>query len=73
MPHQAEIRINLVGKKQREAQSHALALRLHDPLTKIAEKHKARIKIVELPPGPPVLSSDRGRDLRTVSIIPIPS
>ena len=57
MPHQAEIRINLVGKKQREAQSHALALRLHDPLTKIAERHKARIKIVELPPGPPVLSS----------------
>ncbi len=57
MPHQAEIRINLVGKKQREAQSHALALRLHDTLTRIAEKHKARIKIVELPPGPPVLSS----------------
>jgi len=57
MPHQAEVRINLVGKKKREAQSHALALRLHDPLTKIAEKHKARIKIVELPPGPPVLSS----------------
>ena len=57
MPHQAEIRINLVGKKQRESQSHALALRLHDPLTRIAEKHKARIKIVELPPGPPVLSS----------------
>ena len=57
MPHQAEIRINLVGKKQRKAQSHALALRLHDPLTRIAEKHKARLKIVELPPGPPVLSS----------------
>jgi multidrug efflux pump subunit AcrB len=57
MPHQAEVRINLVGKKQREAQSHALALRLHDPLTRIAEKHQARIKIVELPPGPPVLSS----------------
>ncbi|MGC8639840.1 MAG: efflux RND transporter permease subunit [Isosphaeraceae bacterium] len=57
MPHQAEIRVNLVGKKQRVAQSHALALRLHDPLTKIALQHKALIKIVELPPGPPVLSS----------------
>jgi multidrug efflux pump subunit AcrB len=57
MPHQAEVRINLVGKKQREAQSHALSLRLHDPLTRLAGRHKARIKIVELPPGPPVLSS----------------
>ena len=34
-----------------------MALRLHDPLTAIAEKHQARLKIVELPPGPPVLSS----------------
>jgi multidrug efflux pump subunit AcrB len=57
MPHQTEIRVNLVGKKQRDAQSHAPALRLHEPLTKIAEPHKARIKIVELTPGPPVLSS----------------
>ncbi len=57
MPHQAEIRVNLVAKKQRSAQSHALALRLHEPFTRIAEKHGARVKIVELPPGPPVLSS----------------
>jgi multidrug efflux pump subunit AcrB len=57
MPHSAEIRVNLVGKKHRSAQSHAIVLRLHDRLTAIAEKHHARLKVVELPPGPPVLAS----------------
>ena len=57
MPHNAEIRVNLVGKKHRTAQSHAIGLRLHDELTTLADRHHARIKIVELPPGPPVLSS----------------
>ncbi len=42
MPHQAEVRVNLVGKKHRQAQSHALALRLHEPLTKLAEARKAQ-------------------------------
>ncbi len=56
-PHRAELRVNLVGKKHREAQSHAIALRLHKGLTELAEKHGARLKIVELPPGPPVLST----------------
>ncbi len=57
MPHTAEVRMNLVGKKHRTAQSHAIALRLHDGLTALAEKHGARLKVVELPPGPPVLAS----------------
>ncbi|MDX2036992.1 MAG: efflux RND transporter permease subunit [Isosphaeraceae bacterium] len=57
MPHNAEIRVNLVGKKHRSAQSHAIALRLHDRLTARAAEHQARLKIVELPPGPPVLAS----------------
>lgn len=57
MPHSAEVRVNLVGKKHRTAQSHAIALRLHDRLTALAEKHLARLKVVELPPGPPVLAS----------------
>ncbi|MFO0954005.1 MAG: efflux RND transporter permease subunit [Isosphaeraceae bacterium] len=56
-PHNAEVRVNLVGKKHRTAQSHAIALRLHDGLTELAERHKARLKVVELPPGPPVLAS----------------
>ena len=57
MPHQAEVRVNLVGKKHRAAQSHAIALRLHDGLTALAGRHHARLKVVELPPGPPVLAS----------------
>ena len=56
-PHNAEVRVNLVGKKHRAAQSHAIALRLHDRLTALAGKHHARLKVVELPPGPPVLAS----------------
>ncbi|WP_165219227.1 efflux RND transporter permease subunit [Aquisphaera insulae] len=57
MPHQAEVRLSLVGKKHRGAQSHAIALRLHEPLAKLADRHHAVLKVVELPPGPPVLSS----------------
>jgi multidrug efflux pump subunit AcrB len=57
MPHNAEIRVNLVGKKHRATQSHAIALRLHDGLTALAGRYHARLKVVELPPGPPVLAS----------------
>jgi multidrug efflux pump subunit AcrB len=53
----AEIRLNLVGKKSRGQQSHALGLRLRDDLTAIAARHGAKLKIVETPPGPPVLST----------------
>ncbi len=53
----AEVRINLVGKKSRRQQSHAIGLRIRDDLTRLAEKHSANLKIVETPPGPPVLAS----------------
>lgn len=56
-PHLAEIRVDLVGKHRRHLQSHALGLRLRNDLTRLAERHQARLKIVELPPGPPVLAS----------------
>jgi multidrug efflux pump subunit AcrB len=57
LPHQAEIRVNLAGKLQRQQQSHAIALRIRDELTAIAARHRARLSIVEMPPGPPVLST----------------
>ncbi len=53
----AEIRLDLVGKKNRSYQSHSLGLREHDAWTAIAAKHNAMLKIVETPPGPPVLST----------------
>jgi multidrug efflux pump subunit AcrB len=53
----ADIRINLADKARRVSQSHAIVLRLRDDLEEIAQKNNAKIKIVETPPGPPVLST----------------
>ncbi len=55
-PNVAEVRINLVGKKSRRQQSHAIGLRIRDDLTRIADRLGASLKIVETPPGPPVLA-----------------
>jgi multidrug efflux pump subunit AcrB len=56
-PHEAEIRVNLVGKKHRRLQSHGLGLRMRDELERIGREAGALVRIVELPPGPPVLAS----------------
>ena len=53
----AELRINLAGKKNRELQSHAIGLRMRNDLQAIADRHQARMKLVETPPGPPVIAS----------------
>ena len=55
--HQAEIRLNLLPKDRREQQSHEIALRMRPQIEQIAARHDARLKIVETPPGPPVLST----------------
>jgi multidrug efflux pump subunit AcrB len=55
--HVAEIRVDLVGKKSRATQSHALGLRIRDELTRIARRHGATLSVVETPPGPPVLAT----------------
>jgi len=55
--HLAEVRVNFAGKKSRSQQSHAIGLRMRNDLTALAVKHGAVLKIVELPPGPPVLAS----------------
>ena len=56
-PHLADIRVNLADKSRREQQSHAIVLRLRKDLEKIAGENRANIKLVETPPGPPVLST----------------
>ena len=53
----AELRINLAGKKNRSLQSHAIGLRMRNGLQAIADRHRARMKLVETPPGPPVIAS----------------
>ncbi|PIE70877.1 MAG: acriflavine resistance protein B [Deltaproteobacteria bacterium] len=55
--HVADIRINFAGKDRRKQQSHAIVLRLRNDLEAIAKKTGAEIQIVEVPPGPPVLST----------------
>jgi multidrug efflux pump subunit AcrB len=56
-PNFADIRINLVDKSERDMQSHAIGLRLRKPLAEIAKRHGATLKLVEAPPGPPVIST----------------
>ena len=53
---QGDLQVNLVDKQHRHEQSHAIAQRLRPALEQIAERHQARIKVVEVPPGPPVMS-----------------
>ncbi|HUJ12050.1 MAG TPA: efflux RND transporter permease subunit [Verrucomicrobiae bacterium] len=56
-PTVAEIQVNLVGKGKRHAQSHEIAKRVRTKLEPIAAKFGARMKVVEVPPGPPVLET----------------
>ncbi|HID20772.1 MAG TPA: efflux RND transporter permease subunit, partial [Planctomycetaceae bacterium] len=56
-PQFGDIRVNLVGKHDRQQQSHEILLRVRDDLERIAQRHGANIKLVEVPPGPPVLST----------------
>jgi multidrug efflux pump subunit AcrB len=53
---QGDLQVNLVDKHQRSEKSHAIAQRLRPALEAIGAKHHARVKVVEVPPGPPVMS-----------------
>ncbi len=56
-PNTADVRFNMVEKKRRVQQSHATGLRLRNDLERIARRWGADIKIVEIPPGPPVIAT----------------
>ena len=53
----ADIQVNFVGKSERSAQSHDIAKRIRPALKAIADRYGARVKVAEIPPGPPVLST----------------
>ena len=55
-PHLADLRLRLIDKDQRQHQSHAVVLRLREQL-KPFSTDGVMIKVVEVPPGPPVLST----------------
>jgi preprotein translocase subunit SecF len=51
-----DLQVNLVDKHHRDDKSHVIAQRLRPALETIGQRHGARIKVVEVPPGPPVMS-----------------
>ena len=53
----ADIQVNLVDKKERNIQSHDLVKQLRPAIQALAKKYDANVKMVEIPPGPPVLST----------------
>jgi len=56
-PTVADLQVNLLPKGERKAQSHDIAKRVRGPIQEIAKRHGAAVKIAEVPPGPPVLST----------------
>ena len=53
----ADIQVNLVDKGERSEQSHEIASLLRPDIQRIGTKFNANVKIVEVPPGPPVMST----------------
>jgi len=53
----ADIQVNLVDKKDRNLQSHEIVKQFRPGVQAIAGKYNANVKLVEIPPGPPVLST----------------
>ncbi len=53
----ADIQVNITDRGERSAQSHDIAKLVRPDIQKIVSKYDANVKIVEVPPGPPVLST----------------
>jgi multidrug efflux pump subunit AcrB len=55
-PNQGDIQVNLLDKHERDRKSHEIALAVRAPLTAIGKRFGGSVKVVEVPPGPPVLA-----------------
>ncbi len=55
--NQGDIQVNLRSVEERKRQSHELAKEMRGPIQEIAKKWNARVKVAEVPPGPPVVST----------------
>jgi len=53
----ADIQVNLLDKKDRKLQSHDVVKQLRAAIQEIGRKYNGNVKLVEIPPGPPVLST----------------
>ncbi|MDH3284103.1 MAG: efflux RND transporter permease subunit [Acidobacteriota bacterium] len=56
-PHVADLQVNLLPKSERRRQSHDVARAIRPRVEALAGTHGASVKIAEVPPGPPVLST----------------
>jgi multidrug efflux pump subunit AcrB len=56
-PNVADLQVNLLPKGKRKAQSHDIAKRVRPRIQEIAQSFGARVKVAEVPPGPPVLQT----------------
>ncbi len=54
--HLGDIQVNLVDKQQRDHKSHEIALSVREPIQAVARRYGGNAKIVEVPPGPPVMA-----------------
>ena len=53
-PNLSDIQVNLRHKSERDRKSHEIAQSMREPLQQIGRRYGANVKIVEVPPGPPV-------------------
>jgi multidrug efflux pump subunit AcrB len=56
-PNTGDVQVNLVPKSERSRQSHAIAVAVRPGIDSIAQRYGAAVKVAEIPPGPPVLST----------------
>ena len=56
-PNVADVQVNFVPKEERDDQSHEIAKRIRDKIAPLARSLGARVKVAEVPPGPPVLQT----------------
>ena len=56
-PEMGDLSVALAAKDERHRSSHAIALDLRERLTKVSLPAGASIKVVEAPPGPPVMAT----------------
>jgi multidrug efflux pump subunit AcrB len=56
-PNTGDVQVNLVPRRERSRQSHAIAVAVRPGIDSIAQRYGAAVKVAEIPPGPPVLST----------------
>ncbi|HEY7574484.1 MAG TPA: efflux RND transporter permease subunit, partial [Thermoanaerobaculia bacterium] len=56
-PHQGDVQVALQGKGERRRSSHEIARAARPLVEAVGRRYAARVKVAEVPPGPPVLQT----------------